>query len=325
MASEKFVKGKRVLVTGGLGFLGSNLVHRLHGLGAEVTVFDLQQKIDSSLDNLKPVEGKVEIVAGDIRDEEKIRQAVEGKDFIFNFAANIGHVKSFDDPLLNLEVNCASHLKLLEALRKSSSDATVFFPGSRMQFGLPASKKVGEKHTQNPLSIEAIHKMAAEKYYLLYYCNHGIKSVVFRLSNPFGPRAPMKEGTHCILNWFLGKALNDEEITVFGSGKQLRDYIFVDDVMDAFVIAMTEDKALGQDFNLGSGQGISVVDAVEKIVSIAGKGRIKKVPWPKDWQSIETGSYVSDISKIKNVLGWKPRHSFEEGIRKTIEFYSQRQ
>ena len=195
------------------------------------------------------------------------------------------------------------------------------YSGSRLQFGKILQNPVGEDHPLNPLTPYAVNKTAAENLYLYYHRAFNIPVVIFRIANPYGPRCQMLHSKYAIINWFIRNAMEDKEIMIFGDGSQMRDYIFVEDLADAFIKASIEDKTSGEIFNVGSGIGAKFKDMVESIIGIVGKGKIKNVPWPSDYLNVETGDYITDITKIQKNIDWFPRFSLKEGVIQTVEYY----
>lgn len=319
---ESFYRRRRVLLLGGLGLIGSTLAHRLVGLGARVTIVDaLFPQYGGNLKNLEGIEDRVTLHVGDIRDETLMRAVVPGQECVVNLAAQVSYTDSVFDPLLDLDINCRGHLLLLELCRHLNPDSKVLFAGSRLQFGRIERIPVGEDHPQLPLMPYGIHKMAAEKYCQMYHRTHGLRTTVLRLANPYGPRQQMKHSKYGIVNWFIRLAMEGGTIKVFGDGRQVRDYVFVDDVATAFLLAGGLGEADGEVFNVGSGTPTSFREMAEAVVRIVGKGRIEFVPWLPDYTNIETGDYVTDITRIKRLLGWAPRTSLADGIAETHRYY----
>ncbi len=317
---EEDYKAKKVLVTGGLGFIGTNLVARLVSLGAEVAVFARVER--ARLEQWRKMTGlTVEIHSGDIRDENAVREAVRGQAIVFNLAGKSGSSASVRQPFLDLDVNCRGHLTLLEACREVNADVKVVFPGSRLQFGIPQYLPVDEKHPMEPLSPHGVHKLAVEKYHLLYFRLHKLKTTVLRISNPYGPGQLLPSPDYGIVNWFMTLAAQGKEILIYGDGSQTRDYLHVDDLVEVMLKAGLQDQANGEVFNVGGGEPIALRDMAEKVVRIFGSGSLRFVPWPADSEQVETGSYVTDITKAKRVLGWRPEVSFDEGIARSVQFY----
>ena len=319
---ESFYGGRRVLLLGGLGLIGSTLAHQLVELGARVTIVDaLFPQYGGNLKNLEGIEDRVTLHVGDIRDETLMRAVVPGQECIVNLAAQVSYTDSVFDPLLDLDINCRGHLLLLELCRHLNPDSKVLFAGSRLQFGRIERIPVGEDHPQLPLMPYGIHKMAAEKYCQMYHRTHSLCTTVLRLANPYGPRQQMKHSKYGIVNWFIRLAMEGGTIKVFGDGRQVRDYVFVDDVATAFLLAGSLGEADGEVFNVGSGTPTSFREMAEAVVRIVGGGRIEFVPWPPEYTNIETGDYVTDITRIKRLLGWAPRTSLADGIAETHRYY----
>lgn len=318
------IKGKRVLITGGLGMIGSTITAKLLENGAEITIVDaLIEPFGANFFNVEQFKGNIKVNISDIRDKESIKILVKDKDIIFNLAAQVSHNDSLLDPFKDADINYIGHLTVLEALKNYNPKAKILYSGSRLQFGKIIQNPVDETHPLNPLTPYAVNKTAAEDLYLYYQRVCSIPVVIFRIANPYGPRCQMKHSKYSIVNWFIRSAFEDREINVFGDGNQIRDYIYVEDLADAFISAAFNDKATGEIFNIGSGVGTKFKDMVQMIVKIVGKGKIKFRPWPEDYFNVETGDYITNISKIKTLLGWTPNNSFEEGIIKTINFYKQ--
>jgi len=315
--------GKKILITGGLGMIGSTIANKLVGYGAEVTILDsLIQPYGGNFFNVEEVKNKQKINISDIRDKESLKILVSDIDIIFNLAAQVSHNDSLKDPFLDADINYIGHLNVLEAVRNYNKKAKILYSGSRLQFGKILKNPVDENHPLQPLTPYALNKTAAENLYLYYKQVHDIPVVIFRIANPYGPRCQMRHSKYAIINWFIRNAMEDKEIKIFGDGDQLRDYIFVEDLADAFILASIEDKASGEIFNIGSGVGTRFGDMVESIVEIVGKGKIKKVPWPSEYLNVETGDYITDITKITKVLGWSAGFNLKEGIERTVEYYN---
>ncbi len=315
-------RGRRVLVTGGLGFLGSNLAQALVELGAKPTLYDAMLPLyGGNRFNVSGIEDRVEVVVADIRDSGRLAESVSGKDVIFNIAAQTSHVDSMTDPRTDADMNCLGQINLLEAVRRNAPGARVVYAGSRAQFGRPEKVPVTEDTRGRPTDIYSVNKVAGEGYHFVYASAFGLKFSSLRISNAYGPRHQMKHGKYGILNWFIRVALDGGVIKVFGDGSQTRDYHFVDDVTRAFLLAGMRDEALGEAFNLGGPAPAKFVDIVKLIVEAAGSGGYEHVPWPDDRKAIEVGDFSADWSKIRNRLGWIPRTRLEDGIRATVEFY----
>jgi nucleoside-diphosphate-sugar epimerase len=319
---RSFYKDKKVLITGGLGMIGSSLAQVLVPLGAEVSILDaLLPLYGGNRFNLHGIEDRVDVTIGDIRDPAAVETLVRDKDVIFHLAAQVSYIDSLSEPLLDLDINCLGSLILLEACKKLNRKAKIVFTGSRMQYGRIAYNPVDEHHPTEPLMTYGIHKLAVEKYHLMYFQNYGMPTSVVRISNPYGPRQQMKHSKYGIINWFIKLAMTDQVIKVFGEGGQIRDYIYVDDVAGALLAVGCSPSADGEIFNVGSGRGVSFIHMIQEVIRIVQKGRIEMVPWPKDYQNVETGDFIANVGKIYGLLGWRAVVDLPDGIQKTVDYY----
>lgn len=314
--------GAKVLITGGLGFIGSNLAHRLVELGADVLIVDsLIPEYGGNLFNVRGIEDRVRINIADVRDASSMSYLVKGQHYIFNLAGQVSHIDSMEDPLTDMEINTRSQLFILEACRKNNPEVKIVFAGTRQQYGKPRYLPVDEEHPMWPTDINGINKMAGEWYHILYNNVYGIRAVSLRLTNTYGPRQMMKHNRQGFVYWFIRQALDGERISIFGDGSQLRDLNYVDDVVDAFLLAATNDEANGEIFNLGSREPISLLDFTKLLLELAGTGSYELVPFPPERKRIDIGDFYADISKIERVLGWHPQVSLREGLERTVEYY----
>ncbi len=318
-----FYKGKKALITGGAGFIGLNIIKRLLILGAEITTVD--NIMSPEISNLFATSlSQVNLVVADIRDENKIERVVQGKDIIFNLAGKSGAADSNRAPLDDLDINCKGHLTILEACRHYNPRTTVLFPSSRLVYGKPSYLPVDENHPLAPDSIYAVHKLSAERYHLLYGALYGMKTTVLRISNPYGPMQFGSDRTYGIANQFIHSAVKNETITIFGDGNQHRDYLFIDDLVQAFLIAGMKQESRGKIYNIGNKDSVSLANLAQLAIDIVGSGRIAKVPWPAEYRTIETGNYQSDITRVSRELEWYPLTDLREGITRTAAFYRTR-
>jgi UDP-glucose 4-epimerase len=310
----------RALVIGGLGFLGVNLSRRLSELGARVTIVtpSIARHAEAAAD---AIDRDMRIVEADIRDERATASAVEGHHVIFDLAGRSGAVQSMEDPATDLDVNCRGSLVLLEALRARNPRAKLVFVSSRLAYGRTGSDPVDEDRRPAPTCVHAIHKVAVEQYLQLYGRVHGVRSAVARLTNPYGPGQPRERIAYGIVNRLIHLALADETLLLFGDGRQLRDYLYVDDAVDALLALGASQASDGRIYNVGSGAGTPIVEMARAIAEIAGGGRIGFVPWPDLAERVETGDFVADVSRIRRDLGWSPRVALRDGLERTVAFY----
>ena len=317
---SNFYRGKNVLVTGGLGFIGLNVSQRLLELGANVTVLDnfMPTGISKQLSELL---AHIKVAIADIRDEEKVERVVRDQEVIFNLAGKSGAADSNKTPLNDLDINCRGHLNVLEACRVFNPGVAIVFPSSRLVYGKPQYLPVDEKHPLAPESIYAAHKLAVENYHLIYGRLYGLKATVLRISNPFGPFQAGEGRAYGIANSFIQAAVSGRPITLFGDGSQRRDYLYIDDLVEAFLRAAPLPESRGRTYNIGDGQGTSLLELAEMAVLEAGRGEIVHVPWPEEYLAIETGDYLSDISLARQELGWSPGTDIREGIARTVSSY----
>jgi UDP-glucose 4-epimerase len=315
-------RGRKVLVTGGLGFIGSNLCRTLADLGAEVLAVDsLLPDYGGNLFNLAGYEDRVRVNIADVRGHG-IEYLVEGQEVLFNLAGQVSHIDSMTDPFTDLEINCRSQLWILEAVRKRNPGVKIVYAGTRQIYGRPKSLPVDETHLLKPTDVNGINKISGESYHLVYHQVHGIRASSLRLTNTYGPRQLIRHNRQGFIGWFMRQALLGEEIQLFGDGQQKRDFDFVDDVVDAFLRAGASPASDGEVFNLGGEAPVSLLDFVKLLLEIAGKGSYRLVPFPKDRQKIDIGDFYADASKIKRVLSWAPRVSLRTGLERAFEYYA---
>ena len=314
-------RNRAILVTGGLGFIGSNLCRRLADLGASVTAVDsLLPDYGGNLFNLDGYEDKVRINIADVRGHA-MEYLVQGQDIVFNLAGQVSHIDSMTDPFTDLEINCRSQLWILEALRKRNPEAKIIYAGTRQIYGRPKHLPVDEEHALAPADVNGINKISGEFYHLVYNQVYNIRACSLRLTNPYGPRQLIRHNRQGFIGWFMKKAVQGETIEVFGDGAQRRDFDYVDDVVDAFLRAGASEASNGQVFNLGGGAPISLLDLATDLVRLSGHGGLKVVPFPEERKKIDIGDFYSDAGKIERVLGWKSTTKFEDGLVRTIDYY----
>lgn len=320
---KNFFTDKNVLITGGLGFIGSTLAIKLVQADANVTIVDsLIPDSGANIFNIEPVKDKIKINISDLRDKNSLDYLVKGKEYIFNLAGTLSHIDSMKYPYTDLEINCVGQLNILESCRKNNADAKIVFTGTRGQYGKSLYTPVDEKHPLIPIDVNGINKIAGEQYHILYNKVYGIKTCSLRLTNTYGPRHQMKHHRQGVLNWFIKQVMDGEKIKIYGSGQQIRDTSYVDDVVDALILAMMNKETAGEVYNIG-GEPLSLIDFVEKLIKIYGSGTYEIVKYPDESKDIEIGDYIADYSKFTRVTGWKPIINLEEGLRRTLAYYNQ--
>jgi UDP-glucose 4-epimerase len=312
--------GQRVLVIGGLGFLGTRLTERLREAGSDVTVATRLLSTHADAARSLAADG-VRVVEADIRDAAAIGEAVAGQDVIFNLAGQSGAVRSMEDPWTDLDVNCRGNLVLLEALRTVNPAARLVFVSSRLAYGVGGCDPIDEGHAPDPLCVHAVHKLAVEQYLRLYRRIYGLNVTSARLTNPYGPGQPAARTAYGVVNRMIHLALSGSALPIYGDGRQRRDYIYIDDAVDALVRMGEAAESDGRLYNVGSGHGTPLVEMARAIIDMAGSGRIDFVPWPKLAEQIETGDFVADVGRIERELGWTPRVSLEDGLQRTVAYY----
>jgi UDP-glucose 4-epimerase len=316
--------GARVLITGGLGFIGSTLARQLVDLGANVTLVDsLIPDYGGNRFNIHGYEDRLRVNIADVRDPHSMRALVLDTDILFNLAGQVSHLDSMEDPFTDLDINARSQLSILEACRWENSGIKVVYAGTRQQYGKPDYLPLDEHHLQHPTDVNGVNKLAGEWYHIVYYTAYDLRTTSLRLTNTYGPRQLMKHDRQGFISWFIRRAVEGAEIQIFGDGQQLRDLCYVDDVADAFLRAGASNAANGRVFNLGGGQPICLLELANLIVAIAGQGSVRLVPWPEDRKRIDIGDVYSSHEKIRTALGWQPVTPLREGLRKTIEYYRQ--
>ena len=323
LSHYKIYQGSSVLITGGLGFIGSNLARRLIEIGdVKVLIVDaLIPDQGGNLFNIDGIEDRVQLHRADLRDDFVTNHVVGGVDYIFNLAGNVSHLESMLYPQRDLELNCAAQLMLLEACRQYNPHVKIVFTSTRQVYGKPLYLPVDEQHRVAPLDINGINKLAAEHYHLLYRRVYGARTVCLRLTNTYGPRQLLHHNRQGFIAWFIRRAIEGEAIELFGEGKQRRDLNYVDDVIEALLLAGASEAAEGEIFNLGGEEPITLAELAEEMISLTGRGHVRPVPFPPERQLIDIGNFYSSYRKIESMLGWRPSTPLRTGLARTIEFY----
>lgn len=315
-------RGSRVLITGGLGFIGSNLAHRLVELDAQVTLVDSLIPIyGGNQRNIAGIEHRVRVNIADVRDEYSMNYLVQGQDYLFNLAGQTSHIDSMTDPYTDLEINCRAQLSILEACRKNNPHLKLVYASTRQIYGKPDYLPVDERHLLHPVDVNGVNKMAGEWYHILYNNVYGIRACALRLTNTYGPRMRVKDARQTFLGIWIRRLIDEEPIQVFGDGSQIRDFNYVDDVVEALLLAGASPAADGGIFNLGSDETINLRDLAALLIEINGGGSFEIVPFPPERKVIDIGDYYADYRLIQGRLGWRPKVPLREGLRRTLEFY----
>jgi UDP-glucose 4-epimerase len=313
--------GRRVLVTGGLGFLGSTLARRLVDLGAEVTLVDsLIPEYGGNLFNVADIADRVRVNISDVRDQHSFRYLVQGTDYLFNLAGQTSHMDSMSDPFTDLEINCRSQLSILETCRKHNPGVKIVFASTRQLYGKPDRVPVDETHLLRPVDVNGVNKMAGEWYHILYNNVYGIRTCSLRLTNTIGPRMRVKDARQTFVGIWVRLLLEGKPFEVW-DGPQLRDFTYADDAAEAFLLAAARDDANGKIYNLGGGPPISLADLAALLVEVNGGGEFRVREYPADRKRIDIGDYFADDRLIREELGWRPAVPLKEGLARTLAFY----
>ena len=324
MNSNQNFRGKKILITGGAGFIGSNLAIKLVELEAYVTVIDsLIPEYGGNLFNLEPIKNKVKLNISDVRDEHSMKYLIKEHDYLFNLAGQTSHIDSMNNPYADLEINARSQLSILEACRRYNPEIKVVFASTRQIYGKPQYLPVDEKHPLYPVDVNGINKMAGEWYHLLYYDVYKIRSVVLRLTNTYGPRMRVKDARQTFLGIWIKNVIEGNKILVFGDGKQIRDFNYVDDVVNAILLSAQSEDADGMIFNLGADDPINLEDTAKLMIEISHNANYELVPFPAERKAIDIGDYYADYRKIRSKLGWQPKISLKDGLKLTINYYQE--
>lgn len=324
MNNFKQFTNKNILITGGVGFIGSNLARKLVNLGANVTLVDsLIPEYGGNLFNIHDIKNQVTLNITDVRDPFAMAYLVQGQDFLFNLAGQTSHLDSMNDPQTDLDINASAQLSILEACRKHNQNITIIFASTRQLYGKPEYLPVDENHPIRPVDVNGINKLAGEWYHLLYNNVHKIRACALRLTNTYGPGMRVKDARQTFLGIWIRKLIEGKPIQVFGEGTQLRDFNYVDDVVDALLMVAGNDKANGEVFNLGSSEYINLKDLAALLVELYQDGTYELIPFPPERKIIDIGDYYSDYTKINQVIHWSPQVSLKEGLSKTLNYYRQ--
>jgi UDP-glucose 4-epimerase len=318
---RRIFSGRRVLITGGLGFIGSNLARRLVALGARVSIIDcLAPNYGGNRHNLSGIASRVKVHIADVRDWPRLPALIKGQDFLFNLAGQTSHLDSMTDPQTDLDINCRAQLAILEACRQHNPKIRIVFASTRQIYGRPDALPVAETHPLRPVDVNGINKLAGESFHLLYARVHGIRATVLRLTNTIGPRMRIKDARQTFVGVWIRRLLEGAAIEVWG-GEQLRDFTYVDDAVQAFLLAAAHDSAIGQVYNLGGPPPVSLQRLAEMLVALNQGGVVAIRPFPAERQRIDIGDYFADDRRIRRELGWRPRTDLRTALRRTLVYY----
>jgi len=313
--------GKHVVITGGLGFIGSSLAHRLVALGSHVTLVDsLMPQYGGNLFNINTIRDSVKINISDVRDEHSLRYLIQGQDLLFNLAGQTSHMDSMTDPYVDLDINCRAQLSVLEACRKFNPSIKVIFASTRQVYGKPDYLPVDEKHLVRPVDVNGVNKVAGEQFHILYNNVYGIRACALRLTNTIGPRMRIKDARQTFLGVWVRQLIEGSAFEVWG-GEQIRDFTYIDDAVDAFLLAAGSEASNGHIFNIGGDQPITLKDLAKLLTEVYGQGHYIHRDFPADRARIDIGDYYSDYRLIQDKLGWSPQFTLRQALTETVNYY----
>jgi dTDP-glucose 4,6-dehydratase/UDP-glucose 4-epimerase len=320
---ELALRDKPVLITGGLGFIGSSLARRLVQLGARVTLVDsLIPEYGGNLFNIDDIKDRVQVNISDVRDPYAMAYLIKGQNYLFNLAGQTSHIDSMHDPVTDLNINSAAQLSILEACRLHNRDIKIVFASTRQVYGKPEYLPVDENRPIRPVDVNGINKLSGEWYHLLYNNVYGIRACALRLTNTYGIGMRVRDARQTFLGVWIRNLIERKPILVFGDGLQLRDFNYIDDVVVALLMSAVTSQADGQVYNMGSTEYISLKDLASLLIELNHGGEYHLVPFPPERKTIDIGDYYSDYTKIRNALGWEPYVTLREGLHRSLEYYS---
>ena len=323
MSGIKWFRGENILITGGLGFIGSNLARRLVRLGANITLVDsLIPEYGGNLFNINDIRDQVTINITDVRDPHAMAYLIQRQDYLFNLAGQTSHLDSMAAPMTDLDINATAQLSILEACRKHNPQIKVVFASTRQLYGKPEYLPVDENHPVKPIDVNGINKLAGEWYHLLYNNVYQIRACALRLTNTYGPGMRVRDARQTFLGIWIRSLMEGKPVLVFGDGLQLRDFNYVDDVVEALLLAALNPEADGEVYNLGSTEYINLKELAKLLVEIHGSGSFELAPFPPERKAIDIGDYYSDFAKINRALGWAPRVSLRDGLKNSLDYYA---
>ena len=319
---KKFYYKKKILITGGLGFIGSNLARFLVNNGAIVTIIDnLHKDYGGNLFNISDFKSKVNLKIGDIRNKKVMTDLVKDKHIIFHLASQTSHMGSMNDPINDLEINIIGQIQILELCKQFNPKVKIIYSSTRQLYGIPDYLPVDEKHKIQPVDVNGINKFTAERYLILYSKVYGINYSILRMTNIFGPGIRIKDAKQMFLGIWIKSLIEGKSFKVYGSGDQLRDFLFVDDCIEALLLVGRSDISNKKIYNIGNNKAFSLTELAKLIINLGNGGSFDYIQFPKDRKSIDIGDFFSDYSYIYNDLGWQPKVSIKDGLNTTIKFY----
>jgi UDP-glucose 4-epimerase len=318
---DSFYRGRTVLVTGGLGFIGSNLARRLVELGSKVRVIDaLLPNFGGNRANIGGFENALDIHVADLCRTDILAELIPGCDVIFNMAGHVSHLDSMLDPVTDLEANVRAQIVLLQACRRYAPQVRIAFASTRQIYGRPQYLPVDERHPLQPVDVNGINKMAAEAYHVLYNEVYGLWTVCLRLTNTYGPRMRVKDARQTFLGIWLRKVVEGGTFEVWG-GEQKRDLAYVDDVVDAFLRVVTLPGAQGKTYNVGGCSPICLSELARALVYVASSGGFEHREFPAERKRIDIGDYFADDRRFRELTGWQPRVDLTDGLARSVDYY----
>jgi UDP-glucose 4-epimerase len=321
---EERWQGTNVLITGGAGFIGSNLSRALVGKCANVTILDqFLQEYGSNTTNLEGIDDQIQIIEGDVRDLGTVTDAVSEADVVFHLASQLSRTVSNEQPSKDIEINCVGTMNVLQAASNRETKPRVVFTSSQAVIGQPPSIPITEETRSKPIDVYGANKRASEHYADIFHRVHEVPTVVFRLTNVYGPRAQLNNPNYGVINRFIRLALQDETLPVFQPGEMTRDFVYVDDVVRALLKGGISHDVVGERYIVGSGTGTSIIKLANLIVTHAGKGDVELVSWPEEWDSIRIGDLVSDPAKLQRDTGWEPKIKLTDGVKQMLSYYEE--
>ncbi len=322
---ERTFRGKYVLITGGIGFIGSNLARHLLQLGAYITLVDsLSPEFGGNSFNIQGIKEQVQVYIGDMCDEETMKLILPDQDFLFNLAAQVSHAGSMGNPMVDLEINAVSQIKLLEMCRKLNPAIRIVYAGTRQMYGRPHYLPVDEMHSLEPLDFNGISKMAGEWYHLVCHRVYGMRTTSLRMTNVYGPRMRVRDAYKTFLGLWIRQIIDGQDMILYGDGRQVRDLNYVDDVVEALLACAANPQAEGQIYNLGA-EPVSLLLLAQTLADVNGKGNYRLEPFPLEMERIDIGDYYGDFSKIHSQLGWEPSTPLRDGLFQTLNYYRENQ